>query len=555
MRSLALPAALALAAAGGAWGFDPRTGDFERADPAHVRVVSYNVERNFIATPDRDPAFQRIFLALRPDVIAFQEIPLTLASNNTARAAAIKARLESYFPGQTWTVAMGQSDGFIQCALATRFPLSLTRTDTSPASEVRGVLCGLVDLPDAVFGGANLYAMNVHFKSGGTESDHQRRQVHADAVASWMRDLRTAGGTITLPAGTPLVALGDFNLGFEDQGDLAPYFSMRTLLDGDLFDNATWGADGPQDWDGTRLGDAAPYDWNNNRSWTQPSSGPDSRLDRIYFTDSVLRAESVFILNSATMSAGALAAAGLQSGDSANAADHLPLVADFAPGATEPPRVLINEFSFNDIGGDDRTFVELVNLSGTPVNLEAPDDYWLALSNSALPTSAPGSENESSRIDLRGIVPPNGVFVLYDGNASSAAIAAPIESATDSRHRQDTAFSLTNFDDSALALLRVDSTDLAARRDAVVEAYLYAATTPQTSRYFRTASATSATITLGTAQQTTFGAGSAPSDQALARFLGDGSANDFAGWGIPRDATPGLPNGPAPGSGSGWFLY
>jgi hypothetical protein len=267
------------------------------------------------------------------------------------------------------------------------------------------------------------------------------------------------------------------------------------------------------------------------------------------------------VLNTSTMSPAARTAAGLLADDTTTASDHLPAVADFALGADPAPAgaLVIAEFSFNDIGTDDRSFVELKNIGGRDLNLQAPVDYKLKLSNSGLPTSPPGTENEVASWDLQGVIPPGGLFVVYNSTNDSAAIKTTIESALPSPlQRQDFPgtsggnFFLTNADNVALALVTVGHTDVSVTEDGLVEAYGYAINPAGSTRYFRTDSGNSFLITVGTAQQTTFGAGGSASDNSLARNAGNTALNTFTGWTIGATATPGTQNTSAVGD---WALY
>src|SRR5690606_14239544 len=113
--------------------------------------------------------------------------------------------------------------------------------------------------------------------------------------------------------------------------------------------------------------------------------------------------------------------------DTSSAADHLPIVADFAPGGEGPVgKLLINEFSYDDVSTDDRTFVELINTGAQPINLDAPKDYVLVRTSNNAPTSPPGSPNQAGRYDLTGVIPPGDVFVLYSTGSDSAGIASQI---------------------------------------------------------------------------------------------------------------------------------
>jgi hypothetical protein len=144
-----------------------------------------------------------------------------------------------------------------------------------------------------------------------------------------MRDARTAGGHITLPAGTPMAVVGDLNL----VGSPQP---LDTLITGDIVNTGTYGADSPPDWDGTDLGDAHPYHnvtGADDYTWHNGSSSyPDGRLDYVLYTDSVVGIANHFVLDTYAMTPAERTATGLQTYDvmlSSSNWDHLPLVVDF----------------------------------------------------------------------------------------------------------------------------------------------------------------------------------------------------------------------------------
>ena len=171
--------------------------------------------------------------------------------------------------------------------------------------------------------------MDAHYKCcGGYDS---LRQQQSDAFVNWMRDARTTGGNITLTANTPMVITGDFNIVDGQQ-------PLNTVLNGDIQNNATYGADSIPDWDGSNNTDAHPYhNGTGTTDWTwRDDTGPyaPGRLDYVTYTDSVIDAPHRFALNSVSMSAADLAASGLQtydtSADNVGADyDHLPIVVDF----------------------------------------------------------------------------------------------------------------------------------------------------------------------------------------------------------------------------------
>lgn len=544
--------------------FDPAAGDFQKASPNHIRVLEYNVEKKFVANPASDEEFQRLFTAVHPDIIAFNEIDRHTTDTTEGLALLIQQRLESYFPGETWTVALGKPDPFIRSALATRFGLSMTIDDTFPPSEVRGVTAGLVDLPDATYGDTDFYVMAVHLKSFDAADDHRRRQVTCDAIVNWMRDARTtdcvdcpAGDWINLPYATPMLVLGDMNLGYGDHGDIAPYHPVKTLRDGDIYDNAIFGPDSPPDWDGSDTADAVPYDHNTGETHTQPSTGarPTSRLDRFIYTDSAIHPANRFVLNTNAMTPAALAAAGLLAGDTVGnddgASDHLPCVVDFAlgPDPNPPAQLVINEFLYDGAGADTTTFVELRNVGGRALNLQAPHQYRFLASTNNAPTTPPASPNQALNLALKGVIPPGGVYVIYNSTGESSSVAPSIALALPFLQRFDTAFyggafGLQNGPTTAIALASTDIWRTADEADmttyTLVDAYLYEDAQSAADNYFLTNTSPRFLITLGAAQSSALALTS--NTQSFSRNLGDTATNRFAGWTLPDAATPGLQN-------------
>ena len=310
----------------------------DRDEPSDLRVVDYNILWNNIfpeISEQNSARFGRVVRALCPDVICIQEIGVTswmLEENPNARdwtAEDVAAQLNDVAPlaaGGTWHAFRGSDTVIIS-----RFPLTMTRTNTVPPGE-REQAIALVDLPDDVYD-FDLYVMNNHFKCcGGTDND-PRRQQQSDSIIAWIRDARTPGGEIDLPEDTAVIVCGDLNI----VGGFQP---VQTLIDGDIVDETTYGDDFSPDADGTAMTDAHPlhnivgpddYTWRNDNDKWAPG-----RLDYIVYSDSVLPAVKKFILDTTLMSDAGLKAAGLQRLDVAvdnegKEIDHYPLVIDFRP--------------------------------------------------------------------------------------------------------------------------------------------------------------------------------------------------------------------------------
>jgi endonuclease/exonuclease/phosphatase family metal-dependent hydrolase len=286
-----------------------------RGHRRHVRLMSHNMLWDGLLL--RPEPHDRILRAIDPDIICYQE-----AQRGTA-AAAIQTRLDEALRlggGASWQVYKSKTN-----VIASRWPLSMQMKDTIPATG-RGQAMALVDLPDGLYE-SDLYVISAHFKCCGSlgGGEDQRRQQQADANANWFRDLREPGENVDLPAGTPFLICGDFNM----VGGPQP---LMTLVTGDIIGEARYGADSPPDWDGTELRDARPlhnagpaaYTWRSDES----SFGP-GRMDFVIYTDSVVKVARQCVLNTLDMNAVELARHGLRRDDTATASDHLPLVVDF----------------------------------------------------------------------------------------------------------------------------------------------------------------------------------------------------------------------------------
>lgn len=327
-----------------AWPAPPTSGTFlDRAPNSDLRFVSYNVLWNTIfedVSPAQAAKFVRLMRALNPDVLALQEIGLHPEDRGKQGA---RARTASEVvdvmnaalpppPGATWHAWQGSDN-----VVVSKYPLRMTLKDTTPAGDRKQALA-LVDLPDDRFH-VDLYVFNNHYKCCGGEANDPQRQKQSDAIAAWIRDARTPGGHVDLPPGTPIIVAGDLNI----VGGFGP---VRTLLEGDIVDEATYGPDAPPDWDDTAFTDLRPrhngdgadeYTWrDDNDRW------PPGRLDFIIYSDSVLEPARSFVLNTVSMSDLDLQATGLQrfdvtADDAGRTYDHLPLVVDFrVTGAVQP---------------------------------------------------------------------------------------------------------------------------------------------------------------------------------------------------------------------------
>lgn len=296
------PAALPLADAPRA---APPVVSLERESPDDVRILTWNVL--FDGLFKRPAPFLRVLKTIDPDVICFQEV-----WSHTAQEAADQVSLA--LPGSTWH-GEHTTDGLV----VSRYPFLDAR-----AIDEAGNYWALVDLPDDRYG-TDLSVVSAHPPCCDNEEGRQRE---LDGIAAWLRDLVTPGG-LDLAPGTPLVVAGDMNL-------VGGARQVRTLVAGDIADEAAFGPSHAPDWDGTALSDAEPrhaggldtFTWRDEKGSFAPG-----RLDYIVYSDSVARLANAFVLAAEELPTDVLERYGLRRDDTLKTSDHLPVVADLTLAA------------------------------------------------------------------------------------------------------------------------------------------------------------------------------------------------------------------------------
>ena len=277
-----------------------------RAEGTQLRAMWWNVNRRM---DQNSPAASmgRMVAALAPDIIGFSEV-------DDVSAAYVKGLLESWLPGSTWNVVKDDYDLMV----ATTWPIASSYSDVYRSFPA-------VIGTQGVFGVPTLFTSS-HLKCCGGLTNEEKRQSEADEYMAFQRDAMTAGGQVDVPSGSPILFGGDLNM----VGLSAPIY---TLESGDIADEAQYGADFAPDWDGTGMLQVAAvqadrhmdYTWRNDGSSYMPG-----KLDYALVSDGVLQVLRSFGLQTSDMSADRLSTYGLQSGDTWNASDHLPVVVDVA---------------------------------------------------------------------------------------------------------------------------------------------------------------------------------------------------------------------------------
>jgi hypothetical protein len=267
-----------------------------------VRLLSFNVARATITS--RQDLYRRILQALMPDVIAFQEI-FGWDAERTRRFVAESLPLPE---GMEWSAERNAD-----VVTVSSYPILA-------AAAVDDNLVVHIDLPQSRTR-RDLVLFNAHTPCCGNETARDRE--HDNLMAVW-RDLLAGRGPFAIDSRDAVAITGDLNLvGFRRQ--------MEVLRDGAFIDPAN----GPDFSPGRNKGSLdAPAPRHTHRrfvhTWRNPASefGP-GRLDWLFFSKDAAKLKKAFVLDTATLPEETLEAHGLERRDSAQASDHLPLVADF----------------------------------------------------------------------------------------------------------------------------------------------------------------------------------------------------------------------------------
>jgi exonuclease III len=275
----------------------------EKKKSTDLRIVTYNVLQDGLFS--RTQYFTRILKALNPDIINFQEI----YDHTAEETRLLIASILPLPPGEQW-YATSNSD----CIIISHYPI-LNKWNFD------GNLAAVISAPGE-FLSDSILVVNAHLPASNNNAS---RQAEIDKIMSFIKDAKSYGGSVDIASRTPMILVGDLNLvGWAQQ--------LVTLLEGDIVDQGTYGADFSPDWDGSSFRDCISYHTSTRDSytWRSDSSSYDpGRLDFIIYSDSVLESPRHFVLYTPDMDPVDLTFYVLQSGDVSSASDHLPHVADF----------------------------------------------------------------------------------------------------------------------------------------------------------------------------------------------------------------------------------
>ena len=278
----------------------------EKQDDNHLRILSYNVERDGLFAISKNVAYSRILGAIEPEIIGCQEI----YSNTAAQTAQLIGTILPLPTGQNWHAAKIDPD----IIAVSQYPIK-----SSYSIQNNGAF--IIDLRPKH--NSDLLFIVAHPPCC---DNNQGRQFEIDSIMAFIRDAKTPGGRLDIAPNTPIIIVGDMNLvGFAKQ--------LKTLLTGDILFTGQFGAAFAPDWDESDLSKLFPmqvespfvFTW-----WDANSSFSPGKLDYIVFTDSVLEPENGFVSFTPALSSNSLSSYGLVFDDTIEASDHLPVVGDFS---------------------------------------------------------------------------------------------------------------------------------------------------------------------------------------------------------------------------------
>lgn len=277
-----------------------------------VRILSTNVE--WASPLDTPEAYARLIAALDPDIVLLQEWD-RIARDARGRApprlsaASIAEWFNTHVPGERrWQARRSPELGIAIVSRDRLRPLGSGRiayrlADGDQALLERGVRYLGVQADTRL---GPVAVASIHLKCCGGPGAAEDLQRHAEAVtinAAFRRAIADSGAVMA-------VVGGDFNL----VGGIEPKRLVASGLDLDGTDLTVAPA--------RVLGGHTALTWRDPRSRFSPS-----RLDYMLYSASSAGLVNAFLLETAILHDAALAAAGLERGDSAFS-DHLPLVID-----------------------------------------------------------------------------------------------------------------------------------------------------------------------------------------------------------------------------------
>lgn len=262
----------------------------------HLRLMSLNVKQDEFFV--NEPPFKRILKSISSDIFCFQEI-----YNHTSSDVSYK--IKNYFGGNWYDAKVGTD-----IIVVSKYPIL-------DFTAIGGNGAFLID-----YKGKELLVINVHLYCCDNDTG---RQTEVDEIMSFIRKTKAGTGTFFIKKNTPIIITGDTNFVGKNR-------QRKTLIEGDIMNENSFGTDFMPDWDNSFFEDAKPVTTGYPGSFTWKSyysDYPAGRLDYIIYSGSILKLENTYALSTDLLSRDILEEFQMNNEDSYNSSDHLPVVADF----------------------------------------------------------------------------------------------------------------------------------------------------------------------------------------------------------------------------------
>lgn len=275
----------------------------EKAADTDFRFCTYNVLRDNIFESSARSAYTGILQTIDPDVIIFQEIYDHTSGQTLNRLLNVFNALDN---SSQWYAEDRGNDNII----LSKYPIVYSR-------EVAGNGVFVINR-----NGKEVLIANIHLPCCERDADRERE---IDRILAFIRDSKAGLENYTLKDNSPIIISGDTNfVGNSDQVD--------AVIQGDIFNNNTYGADFEIDWDTDGLSDIKAFTAGRNSLYTWQSdfsSYSAGRLDYVFYSDHSLEVLNSYVLDTEALSTAEQQTWNLDSDYSKDASDHLPIVADF----------------------------------------------------------------------------------------------------------------------------------------------------------------------------------------------------------------------------------
>jgi exonuclease III len=302
----------------------------------HLRLMSLNVKQDGYFT--NEAPYKRIIKSISADIFCFQEIYDHSSSD-------VLLKIKNYFGGNWFDAKVGTD-----IIVVSKYPI-LNYT------AVGGNGAFLID-----YKGKELLLINVHLYCCDNDTG---RQTEVDEIMSFIKKAKSGTGTFPIKKNTPIIITGDTNFVGKNR-------QRKTLIEGDIMNENSFGSDFLPDWDNSFFEDAKPVTTGYPGSFTWKSNYSDypaGRLDYILYSGSVLKIENTYTLNTDLLSRDILEEFQMNNEDSYNSSDHLPVVADFTLKDISATNNIENESSSIDIYPNPTNEIVNVDINKSKVNI------------------------------------------------------------------------------------------------------------------------------------------------------------------------------------------